>query len=555
MEPSPSMTVERPVEVELKYRVTAAAAGARLLRDDHLGALDALGPAREERHDDRYFDTEAGSLAVAGYAARLRETGDGVLLSVKATPDGTGALHRREELEGPATALLNPRLWPASDAQALIVRLVGDAEVVELVRLRQVRRRRDFGTDGTSVEMSLDDVEILRADSVVDRFVELEVELKTGSESALGPVSEVLDGTAGLAVSHASKLAFALTAIGSLKRTGDEPARNGVQDAADAGAGAAAAPVLRVGKTPGVVAEDSLAEAGRKVLRFHLARMLAREKGTREGTDVEELHGMRVATRRMRAAWRVFGDAYRGGGTRRIQRSLKEVAAHLGAVRDLDVLIESGERHAAELPGGEGTGLQPLFDAWRRQRDDAREVLTRELDGQMYRRLVDDFTAFVTEAGADARAYEAREAHLVRDTAPVRIWAAYHGVRAYDSVIRWADIATLHALRIDAKRLRYALEFFRETLGAEAGDLIARTVALQDHLGLLHDADVGAALARQFLAERATELQASERNAIGRYIRFSEGEVRRLSRSVGRPWRGVEGITFRRMLGRALAGL
>ena len=63
-------------------------------------------------------------------------------------------------------------------------------------------------------------------------------------------------------------------------------------------------------KTPGVMAEDLHSEAGRKVLRFHLARMLAREPGTRDGADPEELHGMRVATRRMRAAWRVFGDAY-----------------------------------------------------------------------------------------------------------------------------------------------------------------------------------------------------------------------------------------------------
>ena len=74
---------------------------------------------------------------------------------------------------------------------------------------------------------------------------------------------------------------------------------------------------LIVGKTPGVLASDNVAEAGRKVLRFHLARMIAREPGTREGSDPEELHGMRVATRRMRAAWRVFGD----GVPRRAGRS------------------------------------------------------------------------------------------------------------------------------------------------------------------------------------------------------------------------------------------
>ena len=76
-------------------------------------------------------------------------------------------------------------------------------------------------------------------------------------------------------------------------------------------AGALTRPPLHVGKSPGVLAEDHLAEAGRKVLRFHLAKMLAVEPGTRSGEDPEDLHKMRVATRRQRAAWRVFGDALR----------------------------------------------------------------------------------------------------------------------------------------------------------------------------------------------------------------------------------------------------
>ena len=118
---------------------------------------------------------------------------------------------------------------------------------------------------------------------------------------------------------------------------------------------------IPVGKTPGVTAEDLHAEAGRKVLRFHLARMIAREPGTREGEDPEELHAMRVATRRMRAAWRVFGDGFRTDRTAKFRRRLRAVAARLGAVRDLDVLIEATEAFAATLPAGEGDGLEPLL--------------------------------------------------------------------------------------------------------------------------------------------------------------------------------------------------
>ena len=75
------------------------------------------------------------------------------------------------------------------------------------------------------------------------------------------------------------------------------------------------------------------------------------------------------------------------------------------------------------------------------------------------------------------------EPHRVRDTAPSRIWGAYQHVRGYEPVLRWADVETLHELRIAGKWLRYTLEFVREPLGPDATPLITRVVALQDHLG------------------------------------------------------------------------
>ncbi len=62
---------------------------------------------------------------------------------------------------------------------------------------------------------------------------------------------------------------------------------------------------------PGIRASDTMAEAAFKTLRFHLERMLEHEPGTRQGDDPEDLHDMRVATRRMRAALRVFGTVPR----------------------------------------------------------------------------------------------------------------------------------------------------------------------------------------------------------------------------------------------------
>ena len=273
-------------------------------------------------------------------------------------------------------------------------------------------------------------------------------------------------------------------------------------------------------------------------MRFHLARMLAREAGTRAGADPEELHAMRVATRRQRAAWRVFGDAFRAGRTKRYRRGLREVAGRLGAVRDLDVLLEAADHYRDGLPAVEQRALEPLLEDWREHREASRQLLIRELDSDRYRRWVDDYRDFVRTDGAGVLPVGPVQPHRVRDVMPSAIWAAYEGVRAYEPVLRWADVETLHDLRIAGKWLRYTLEFVREALGPDSAPIIERVTGLQDHLGLMHDADVSSSMARAFLVEHAGGLSSIESAAIGRYLVNREREVARLRRTLNTPWRG-----------------
>ncbi len=334
-----------------------------------------------------------------------------------------------------------------------------------------------------------------------------------------------------------------------------EPVAGGAERVGTEGAGETIGARLPTLKSPGVLAEDLHAEAGRKVLSFHLARMLAREPGTRDGSNPEELHGMRVATRRMRAAWRVFGGAYRPDRTSSFRRRLRELAALLGSVRDLDVLIDATEAYGDAIGAPDRRALEPLLAGWRSDRDAARARLVHELDAKGYRRFVDEYVEFVSSPGRDVAPVEPTIPHRVRDTAASRIWTAYEHVRAYEAVLRWADVPTLHQLRIAAKRLRYTLEFVREPLGPEAAPLIARVVSLQDHLGFMNDAEVAATMARTFLVEHGNELTEAEAQAIGRYLVSREREVARLKRTVGTAWRGVAGLSFRRTLGRVVATL
>ena len=138
---------------------------------------------------------------------------------------------------------------------------------------------------------------------------------------------------------------------------------------------------------------------------------------------------------------------------------------------------------------------------------------------------------------------------------PSRIWAAYEAVRAYEPVLRWADVETLHDLRIAAKWLRYTIEFVREPLGPDAGPVIERIVALQDHLGWLNDADVASGLARAFLIDNAATLTTAQVGAIGRYLVDRDRELATHRHGVDVPFAGVASPAYRRALGRLVAGL
>ena len=559
-------------EVELKYRVGDIAAAERVLTADRLGPFTGTsGGARATQLEDRYVDTADGALARAGFAVRLRQKGGETIVSVKslAHSDGPDGSVEREELEGPADRVAPPIDWPASDARALVMEHAGDAPLVERVTIRQLRRVRQLRAASTRVELSLDEVDVVARGRVVDRFVELEAELTKGERSALAELGAAIESEGGLERARTTKLEAALAAldgpangssVGNATLTPPPGPRRRIESAGSTEApsetaDAKAEPRLLVGKTPGVLGDDTLAEAGRKVMRFHLARMLDREPGVRTGDDSEDIHKMRVATRRQRAAWRVFGEAYRKGRTKPYRGGLRDIARRLGAVRDLDVLLEGIDAYRADQSMTEQRAIEPLITSLRRHRDDAHALLLRDLDASSYRRFVDDYIDFVRTEGVGAKAVAPTVPYRVRETAPSRIWGAYEHVRSYEPILRWADVPTLHELRIAGKWLRYSLEFVQEPLGDGAAPLIARVTALQDHLGLMNDASVAASMARTFLVEHAGDLSATENAAIGRYLVDREKQVARLRRTIGPTWRRVAGLGYRRALGRVVAGL
>lgn len=316
-------------------------------------------------------------------------------------------------------------------------------------------------------------------------------------------------------------------------------------------------------KEVGLKADDSMAEAGRKVLLFHFAEMLDHEEGTRLGEDIEELHDMRVATRRMRAAFEIFGEAFDPKVLKPHLKGLRATGRALGHVRDLDVFMEKAGHYLDTLPEEQKSGLDPLLDAWKAKREISRSEMLAHLDSPQYQAFAQNFNLFLQTAGAGIQ--PSVEDHptpkLVREVAPVLIYTRLAAVRAYDAILKNAPIEQLHALRIEFKKLRYAVEFFREVLGEEAKSVIADLKQLQDHLGDLNDAEVATIILREFLDEwepRQSALPINERQnpeGIVTYLAARHSERYRLMVSFQETWAQFNRPEFRRNLALAISVL
>jgi CHAD domain-containing protein len=324
---------------------------------------------------------------------------------------------------------------------------------------------------------------------------------------------------------------------------------------------------------PGLEADDSMAEAARKTLLFHFQRMLYHEPGTRLGTDIEELHDMRVATRRMRAAIPVFGDYLAMDEMRPFVKGLRRTGRMLGAVRDLDVFWEKTRRYLDTLPSEQQSGLDPLRAVWEAERKEARERMLAYLDGDRYARFVERFGEFLQTPGAGALpvVLEGGEPlpHRLCHVVPAAVYRRLAAVWAYGEWVTGPDVplARLHQLRIAAKGLRYTLEFFQEVLGPEAKSLIKEIKGLQDHLGDLQDAVVASNLLRDFLTWGTWGHRGVEGKhvslptvpvvapGVAAYLTARQVELQRLLDTFPDAWAQIQSLEFHHWVAAALAAL
>lgn len=249
---------------------------------------------------------------------------------------------------------------------------------------------------------------------------------------------------------------------------------------------------------PAPPSESAAAQGLGHLLERRLATFLAQEAGLRADLDPEFNHDFRVASRRTRSLLGELGRALPRSQVRALRDELRWLGGLTGPLRDLDVLAEE-LRATADLPAQE---LRGLLAALGHRRDAALAELRAGLDSPRYTELVRAWRELAeappVAEGPGARPFRELLAKRLRKRSHALLERIRPDVAA-------GPVADLHALRIEAKKLRYLLECAHGLVSERhEAAVLAVLKHLQERLGELHDAAVQSAtlqpLGKEFVA-------------------------------------------------------
>jgi inorganic triphosphatase YgiF len=229
---------------------------------------------------------------------------------------------------------------------------------------------------------------------------------------------------------------------------------------------------------------EPVALVGRRLLRGLFQRMLIEEQGVRNnGEEIEPVHQMRVAIRRMRAVLQLIGNVVPAKPARRFRKELQRVAKALSPVRDADVFLEHLGQYVEHVADEDRSGMAVLSGTLQRERVEARYELLAFLESERYADFKREFAAFLV---GDPVGWDMTP--RVRDLVGGMLWRRYEKLRAYELHITFEGELddqqedALHQMRIAGKHLRYVLDTFSGTFADHADQCIEPLKELQDHL-------------------------------------------------------------------------
>jgi CHAD domain-containing protein len=236
-----------------------------------------------------------------------------------------------------------------------------------------------------------------------------------------------------------------------------------------------------------------VANAFRVIAGECLRHLQANDGGLVSSDELEYVHQARVAIRRLRCAFGLFGAVVPKAAVQPLLARVKALGSMLGAARDWDVFVaETLPPVIMAFPG------HPGFEALLAGAGAARAAAREQARGAI---TAPDYTALLLDLGAQLAGQPWREA-LDEDarslaSMPVGSFAAllldrqWKRVRRAGKQLRELEPAQLHALRIEVKKLRYAIEFFQSLYPRKAVKaFLDQAAELQAILGALNDATV-----------------------------------------------------------------
>jgi CHAD domain-containing protein len=408
--------------------------------------------------------------------------------------------------------------------------IAGTRPLREVLQVRTRRRPFALRVGGVDVaEVALDEtVIVVGGGQRPMQLRRVEVEVQPEWIEALEPIVQQLRASCGLQPAHLSKFEAGLLAVGVE-----------IPGPPDLGATA-------------VTPASTMGELAFAVVRRQLAVLRAKEPGTRLGEDPEELHDMRVATRRLRAALSLFAGVL-PVRAQVFHDELGWLGRLLGSVRDLDVQLagladmdEDTAAWRAEVDDGHDP-LADLSELLHSEREAARAALLDGLDSMRWERLAKGLAAMAHQ-GPARRSVATRTPAVI--ALPELVVARHDKVaKAARKAKRSGAVADFHRLRIRCKRLRYSLEFASEIYAGQTARYVRQLTAVQDELGLMQDAEV-ASLRLAEMATGDTALPAATVFVMGgvaeRHRRDVDRYLRRLpkhaSRVGGRAWRDLRDL-------------
>jgi triphosphatase len=461
-------------EIEWQLDAVELALVENWLKEHPSAAGLAVVPATASELRDVYYDTEDWRLYRAGYAMRVRRDGQSAEATMKALVPPEGGLRRRREISEPLGSVHTPKGIPGPVGDR-IRRLTDTADLRPLFEVSTRRRTFALGSETPSSGEIVEDASgnIRQQNSEQDAIVIAEVALdeseifaNEGASTHLSRV-EVEVGSDDAINDGVGDFVEALREALKLRPTRTSKFRTGLSVA---GLSPALAPDLGPTK---IDATMSCGEVAFAILRRHFAAMVAHEPVVRLGEDPEELHDMRVATRRLRAALKLYSD-FLPKRAERYERDLRWVAGALGEVRDLDVHLG----RLSEESSRNGEVLEEVVALLRERRVGARRRMLKALDSNRYERLIASFSATLRRGRSPTPTAPILEA------APELIRDRYKKVRkAANRLSEDSPPEHFHDLRKKGKRLRYALEPLQEIYGKPAQTMVKLLKKSQDDLG------------------------------------------------------------------------